>query len=57
MGHSRIGTLPRIRRWDEVVEMIATGADASTVADTTLWAAQKALGMVQNDPGFERRFF
>ena len=57
MGHSRIGTLPRTRRWDEVVELIATGADASTVADTTLWAAQKALGVVQDDPGFREAMF
>ena len=32
MGHSRIGTLPRTRAWDEVVDFIANGADVAAVA-------------------------
>ena len=50
MGPSRIGTLPLTRWWDEVVDLIAHGANVSQVTDTTLWAAQKALG-----DGGERR--
>lgn len=52
MGHSRIGTLPRTREWDEVVDLLANGANVSQVADTTLWAAQKALRAVVNHAGF-----
>jgi hypothetical protein len=51
MGPSRIGTLPRTRWWDEVVDLIAHRANVSQVTDTTLWAAQKALGTV-SDAGF-----
>ena len=52
MGHSRIGTLPRTRDWDAVVDYIANGADVAAVAEKTLVAAQKALATTKNDPGF-----
>jgi hypothetical protein len=57
MGHSRIGTLPRTRWWDEVVELLVKGVDVSQVADTTLWAAQKALATVVNDVGFREAMY
>ena len=57
MGHSRIGTLPRTRWWDEVVDLIAGDANVRQVADTTLWAAQKALATVVNDVGFREAMY
>ncbi|MEI7732741.1 MAG: hypothetical protein WCO56_24425 [Verrucomicrobiota bacterium] len=52
MGHSRIGTLPATRRWKEVVQLIADGADVSKVAEATLKAAELAFAWVQEDVGF-----
>lgn len=57
MGHSRIGTLPQTRWWDEIVDLIATGANVQNVADTMLRAAQKALGTVVNDAGFREAMY
>ena len=52
MGHSRIGTLPRTRGWDKVVEPLAQGADVPVVASATLRAAELAFAWVQEDAGF-----
>lgn len=52
MGHSRIGKLPATRKWQEVVRLIANGADAGEVAEATLKAAQKAFAVVEKDAGF-----
>lgn len=52
MGHSRIGTLPATRRWKEVVQLIADGADVGKVAEATLKAAEKAFATVEKDAGF-----
>jgi hypothetical protein len=57
MGHSRIGTLPRTRDWDAVVDYIATGAKVATVAEKTLVAAQKALGTTKGDAGFREAVY
>lgn len=52
MGHSRIGTQPATRRWDQVVDPIAQGADVPVVAGATLQAAELAFAWVQEDAGF-----
>ncbi|WCJ60324.1 hypothetical protein NXS98_04105 [Fontisphaera persica] len=52
MGHSRIGTLPATRKWQEVVRLVADGADVGEVAQATLKAAEKAFSLVQKDAGF-----
>lgn len=57
MGHSRIGTLPRTRDWDEVVDFIANGAAVATVAEKTLVAAQKALMTTKGDAGFREAVY
>lgn len=57
MGHSRIGTLPRTREWDAVVDFIANGADVAKVAEKTLVAAQKALMTTKGDAGFREAVF
>lgn len=57
MGHSRIGTLPRTREWNAVVDYIANGANVPQVAEKTLLAAQKALMTTKGDPGFREAVY
>lgn len=52
MGHSRIGTLPASKKWQEVVRLISEGANVAAVADATLNAAERALAWVQKNAGF-----
>ena len=43
VGHIRLGQLPRTRKWRDVVELVAVGADVSQVADATIRAAGPAV--------------
>jgi hypothetical protein len=52
MGHTRLGTLPATRSWNEVVGLVAEGADAARVADATANAWRLAFAKVQGDVGF-----
>lgn len=52
MGHVKLGKLPRTKAWIEVVDLIASGADVSQVANATLRAAEKAFSYVLDDAGF-----
>lgn len=56
MGHVRIGKLPRTKKWSEVVELIAAGADVSQVANVTLKASEEAFAYVNinEDKGFNQ---
>lgn len=54
MGHTRLGTLPRTRAWNEVVGLIAAGADIETVARATINAADRAFSFVQDDCGYNQ---
>jgi len=61
MGHTRLGAIPKTRKWNEVVEQIAgsglTGCAApaavnmGAIAAQTLDAAQKGLDRAADDPG------
>jgi hypothetical protein len=52
MGHIRIGTLPATRRWNDVIGLIAEGAEISRVAEATTHAWQLAFDKVRDDAGF-----
>lgn len=52
MGHIRLGQLPRTRKWRDVVELIAVGADVPQVASATIKAAESAFSFVNNDCGY-----
>jgi hypothetical protein len=54
MGHTRLGTLPCTRKWREVIDLIAAGADAAQVAEATLRVAELAFSYkyVSQDSGF-----
>lgn len=67
MGHTRLGTVPKTRKWNEIVEHVAgrtlTGDVASTTASVgaiaaqTLDAAQKGLDRANDDPGVRYTFY
>ena len=51
MGHIRLGSLPRTRRWQEVVALIAGGAQAAQIANATIRAAERILSTAFHDVG------
>src|ERR1017187_4106097 len=57
MGHIRIGTLPASRRWEDVVEMIMGGADASRIAEAVTHAWDRAFNTLRNDAGFREAVY
>jgi hypothetical protein len=43
MGHQRLGTLPRSKHWNEVIQLITSGADAPQIAAATSVAAETTM--------------
>jgi hypothetical protein len=54
MGHTRLGTLPQTRKWRDVVELVAIGANVQQVASSTVTAADSAFSFVKGDPGYNQ---
>lgn len=54
MGHIRLGQLPRSRKWRDVVELVAAGADVAQVASATINAADEAFTFVRDDSGYHQ---
>ena len=67
MGHTRLGTVPKTRKWNELVEQmvglgpagnVATAAlNIGAIAARTLDAAQKSLDKAVDDPGVRYTFY
>jgi hypothetical protein len=68
MGHTRLGALPKTRKWNELLKYIAGTGLSGNVADTvandvnaiaarTLGASRKALAKVAQDPGVGYTFY
>jgi hypothetical protein len=57
MGHIRLGTLPRTRRWKEVIDLVGCGASSAAVAAATLDAVEQDLTKAANDAGLKRAFW
>ncbi|MCL6507170.1 MAG: hypothetical protein K6T59_09105 [Bryobacteraceae bacterium] len=51
MGHIRLGTLPRTRKWIQVLDLIGGGAGTPEVAAATMEASQGGLAKAAKDPG------
>jgi hypothetical protein len=51
MGHVRLGSLPRTRKWNQVVGLIEGGAGTVQIANATITAAEKQLGFAARDSG------
>ncbi len=53
MGHIRLGTLPRSRKWREVVDLIATDASVEEIAEAAADASESDLARASRDPRFQ----
>lgn len=53
MGHIRLGTLPRSKKWREVVDLIATDASVEEIAEAAADASDKDLSRASRDPCFQ----
>ena len=57
MGHTRLGTLPRTKPWNNVADLVAGSASAEAVVAATLDAAQRNLAVAADDPVLRRTFW
>ncbi len=52
MGHIRLGTLSRSKKWRQVVKQLESGADVGVIAGASAEAAEAALSGAAHDPVF-----
>src|ERR1035437_7015751 len=57
MGHTRLGRLPRTRKWQEVIGLVGAGADTADIAAATLYASMRGLKDAARDPALLRSFW
>lgn len=57
MGHTRLGNLPRTRKWQEVVGLIAIGAGADQIANAVIRAAEQGLMQAAHHKGLVEAFW
>jgi hypothetical protein len=57
MGHIRLGTLPKTRKWNQVVSLIAGGAELEGIAAATAEAAEYGLERASRDEGLAHVFW
>lgn len=57
MGHIRLGTLPRTRRWIQVLDLIGEGAGTPEVVVATMEASKQGLISAAKDPGLVYAFW
>jgi len=53
MGHIRLGTLPRSKKWRDVVSLIDSDASVDVVAEAAAKASEKDLSLASKDPRFQ----
>ena len=51
MGHTRLGDLPKTRKWQQVVGLIEGGAGTTQVANATIRAAERGFKLAAEDKG------
>jgi hypothetical protein len=57
MGHTRLGRLPRTKKWQEVVGLVGAGADTADIAAATLEASKLGLEDAARDPALLHSFW
>jgi hypothetical protein len=57
MGHNRLGTLPKTKKWEQVVSLVGGGESAARVAAASSDAAEAALFRAATDPALVRAFW
>ncbi len=53
MGHIRLGTLSRSKKWREVVDLLETNASLQDIAEASARASELDLSRASNDPSFQ----
>lgn len=53
MGHIRLGTLPRSKRWREVVALLEAEAPLERIAEASALASERDLSRASSDPQFQ----
>jgi hypothetical protein len=49
MGHQHLGTLPRSRKWQQVIKLLNGGADVHEIAAATSIAAEQQMSDASDD--------
>ena len=57
MGHIRLGTLPKTQKWNQVVNLIASGGDVERIAAASADAAEHGLEQAAQDEGLAHAFW
>jgi hypothetical protein len=57
MGHKRLGTLPRTKNWQQVVDSFAGGGSVGEIAAASSVAAEGALHRALDDPALIQSFW
>jgi len=57
MGHTRLGDIPRTRKWQEVVSLISGGAGAAQVANSVIRAAEQGLQLATEHKALVEAFW
>jgi hypothetical protein len=57
MGHTRLGDLPRTRKWQDVVSLIAGGAGAAQIANGLIRAADRGLQLATEHKALVEAFW
>jgi hypothetical protein len=57
MGHKRLGTLPKTKRWQQVIASLEGGESVAQVAAASSDAAEGALSRASTDPTLIRAFW
>ena len=57
MGHVRLGSLPKTRKWQQVTDLLGGDADIGEIAAASSDAAENSLGRAANDPAFRHSFW
>ena len=53
MGHIRLGTLSRSKKWREVVELLGSNASLESIAEASARASELDLARASSDPSFQ----
>lgn len=57
MGHTRLGRLPRTRKWQDVIGLVEADADTAEIAARTLDASKLGLEDAAHDPALLHSFW
>ncbi|MCI4664942.1 MAG: hypothetical protein MRY74_09500 [Neomegalonema sp.] len=54
MGHIRLGSLPKSKKWNQVVDLLSSNGSAEEIAAASAVAAENALSSAESDPVFSQ---